>query len=256
MSDYDMNKPFEMANVIYESGENIIISPTTSGTVTIDAVTFPTTDGTTGQVLSTNGAGTLTWANQAVGGGSALGPSVFFDDDGYNVNGPAAVDITAYTSVGVTDQRLYITPMVIPMDCTLNYFTIYISATASGATCRMGLYDDLYGVPNNLVAESAEIAIGAATGVYDSALISTAITAGYYWVCFTINENGGSVSVSSASGAKTMIWGRDVGAFLTVNNIFLKNTVDPATSLPDPISSLTVSGGNQSPHCFLKLDIS
>jgi len=34
----------------------------TSGTITADAVTYPKAHGTSGQVLSTNGSGTLTWA--------------------------------------------------------------------------------------------------------------------------------------------------------------------------------------------------
>ena len=41
----------------------------TTGTVTIGAVTLPATDGTTGQVLQTNGAGVASWATVSGGGG-------------------------------------------------------------------------------------------------------------------------------------------------------------------------------------------
>ena len=42
----------------------------TTGTLTTGAITFPNTDGTTGQVLSTDGSGTLSWATAAAGGAS------------------------------------------------------------------------------------------------------------------------------------------------------------------------------------------
>jgi hypothetical protein len=42
----------------------------TSGTLTAGAVTYPKTHGTSGQVLSTTGSGTLTWTTASAGGGS------------------------------------------------------------------------------------------------------------------------------------------------------------------------------------------
>ena len=42
----------------------------TTGTLTTGAITLPNTDGTTGQVLSTDGSGTLSWATAAAGGAS------------------------------------------------------------------------------------------------------------------------------------------------------------------------------------------
>jgi hypothetical protein len=48
------------------------LSVATTGAVTIGAFTLPTTDGTTGQVLQTNGSGTVTWQT-AAGGGASVG---------------------------------------------------------------------------------------------------------------------------------------------------------------------------------------
>jgi hypothetical protein len=44
------------------NGTTAITNVKTSGTITAGAVTYPKTDGTNGQVLTTNGAGTLAWA--------------------------------------------------------------------------------------------------------------------------------------------------------------------------------------------------
>ena len=52
------------------AGSTAITNVRTSGTFTAGAVTYPNTHGTTGQVLSTTGSGTLTWTTAATGGGS------------------------------------------------------------------------------------------------------------------------------------------------------------------------------------------
>lgn len=66
--------PFEVQN----SSNSPLISvsatgaTTISGSLTIGAYTLPNTDGTSGQVLSTNGSGTLAWSTISGGGGSGI----------------------------------------------------------------------------------------------------------------------------------------------------------------------------------------
>lgn len=52
------------------AGTHIITLPSTTGQVLVSTVnlTFPTTSGTNGQVLTTNGSGTLSWTTPAAGG--------------------------------------------------------------------------------------------------------------------------------------------------------------------------------------------
>ena len=60
---------------------------TTSGSMTVGAITIPNTDGTSGQVLTTDGSGTLSWSNQSSGittysvGDIAQGGKVFWVDE-------------------------------------------------------------------------------------------------------------------------------------------------------------------------------
>jgi hypothetical protein len=49
-------------------GNTNITNVKTSGTITADAVTYPKAHGTSGQILSTTGSGTLTWITPASGG--------------------------------------------------------------------------------------------------------------------------------------------------------------------------------------------
>ena len=50
------------ANNTIQLGNTSVTNVITSGTVTAGAVTYPNTDGTNGQILTTNGSGTLSWA--------------------------------------------------------------------------------------------------------------------------------------------------------------------------------------------------
>ena len=45
----------------------------TSGKLKTGTVTFPNTDGTSGQVLSTNGSGTISWTTPSAGGATTVG---------------------------------------------------------------------------------------------------------------------------------------------------------------------------------------
>lgn len=51
----------------------------TQGNLTVGAITIPNTDGTSGQVLKTDGAGNLTWQNESGGGSSTFEEQKFID---------------------------------------------------------------------------------------------------------------------------------------------------------------------------------
>ena len=69
-------------------GNTSVTNVNTSGTITAGAITIPNTDGTTGQVLSTDGSGVLSWTTPSSGAAThAIGDSygggiVFFVYDG------------------------------------------------------------------------------------------------------------------------------------------------------------------------------
>ena len=58
----------------------VSIQPKGSGTVTIDALTFPAADGTSGQILQTDGSGTLsfTTASSGISMGKAIAAAIVF----------------------------------------------------------------------------------------------------------------------------------------------------------------------------------
>ena len=56
----------------------VSIQPKGSGTVTIDALTFPAGDGTSGQALVTNGSGTLSFDTAGISTGKAIAMAIVF----------------------------------------------------------------------------------------------------------------------------------------------------------------------------------
>ena len=57
-----------------------MIQPKGSGTITIDALTFPAADGSSGQVLQTDGSGTLSFTTPSSGitTGKAIAMAIVF----------------------------------------------------------------------------------------------------------------------------------------------------------------------------------
>lgn len=82
---------------------------TVSGTVNLNALIYPAVDGTAGQVLSTNGLGTLSWASAAIPSGST-GDVQYADGSGgltstsYFSYGSSAYDKLAIYSTTSTDN--------------------------------------------------------------------------------------------------------------------------------------------------------
>ena len=57
-------------SIVSVSAGNISITPDTTGQIILDGLSWPTADGTTDQVLKTDGAGNLSFVDQSGGGGS------------------------------------------------------------------------------------------------------------------------------------------------------------------------------------------
>ena len=110
------------ANNTIQLGNNAVTNVKTNGTITSGAITYPNIDGTAGQVLSTTGNGTLTWAN--ANSNNILGNS--FDwhiPDGLQKTTNVEIVIAPNTR----RQTTTITPYNIPSGFNLYIYKIYAS---------------------------------------------------------------------------------------------------------------------------------
>ena len=65
-------------SIVSVSGGNIPITPDGSGRVVIDGLSYPDADGTSGQAITTNGSGTLSFADAGIGIGKAIAMAIVF----------------------------------------------------------------------------------------------------------------------------------------------------------------------------------
>jgi len=212
--------------------------------------------GTNDQVLtadSTQASG-VKWADAAGGGGGGGGAVPYFDDDGTQLVGPWQLDSNTGGIAAASDQILYLMPIWIGADGTLNNLTTEVTTAVTGSTFRMGIYNHGTGGPTTLLTESAVIS-SATTGIKDSAALSTAITAGWYWVGLSCDENAGAVSFRGIANYKGPLWYYDSGSVLAPRNSFYKTSVDPASSLPSPYTATGQLAASQFPGVWCRISI-
>jgi hypothetical protein len=65
-------------SIVSVSGGNIPITPDGSGRVVIDGLSYPDADGTSGQAITTNGSGTLSFSDAGIGIGKAIAMAIVF----------------------------------------------------------------------------------------------------------------------------------------------------------------------------------
>jgi hypothetical protein len=101
-------------SIVSASAGNITITPDTTGSIVLDGLNWPQADGTTGQVIQTNGAGQLSFVDQSGGGGSR--PVV------YSVS--TSTTIGADTAIASTElERIYIVDTTSAVTMTLPQIT-------------------------------------------------------------------------------------------------------------------------------------
>jgi len=124
----------------------------TSGTITAGAVTYPSTHGTSGQVLSTTGSGTLTWTTASGGGVSSIGAisgSSTANGGGITagVLNLAPADATN-GGIVTTGNQTFAGAKIFTDNIQVN--SIRIGAPSSGsANTMLGAYSLLYGAPGS-----------------------------------------------------------------------------------------------------------
>ncbi len=100
----DTNDSTDSGSITINAGADgdIELAPDGTGAVIISGLTYPNTDGTSGQVLSTDGAGNLTFTTAAGGGGDLV------DDTTPQLGGD--LDVNGNDIVSVSDGNIVITP--------------------------------------------------------------------------------------------------------------------------------------------------
>ena len=99
----DANKPISTAMQTALDLKAPLDSPTFTGTITAGAITIPSTDGTSGQVLATDGSGTLSWTT----------PSTGLDSVNGTVNEIEVSTSNTTTTIGLPDNTIISTSLTV-----------------------------------------------------------------------------------------------------------------------------------------------
>lgn len=105
--------------------------------------------------------------------------------------GPTNFSRDAETNLTVTSNRLYALPIFVPQDST--YTGIGISVTTiGGSSARLGIYENLGGVPGDLLLDAGTVPT-TTTGAKEIS-ISEDLTSGWYWLTMVFN---GAATISA-----------------------------------------------------------
>jgi hypothetical protein len=177
----------------------------TSGYVGVQAATnagsttytLPSADGTSGQVLSTNGTGTLSWTS-AGGGGTG------------DVVGPASATDNAIARFDLTTGKLIQNSVVIVDDAgTITGVAALAATTASITSANAGTAVITTGTVTNLTSTSASIAsMNAGVALLTTATVTTLTATG----ASIASANAGNLQVTGASVASA-----NVGTLIVTN---------------------------------------
>jgi uncharacterized protein YjbI with pentapeptide repeats len=159
--------------------------------------TLPSADGSSGQVLSTNGSGTLSWAT-AGGGGSG------------DVVGPASATDNAIARFDLTTGKLIQNSVVIVDDSgTITGVAALAATTASITSANAGTAVITTGTVTNLTSTSASIAsMNAGVALLTTATITTLTATG----ASVASANAGNLQVTGAS-----IGSANIGPLIATN---------------------------------------
>lgn len=155
--------------------------------------TFPAADGTNGQVLETNGTGTLSWVTPSAGGGGLpMPPSSSNATNNYSLC-PGNLSIASLGSQQtIAAQSVIYTPFYVSAPITLSEVAISVSTAATLASCNAMIY-------------ISEVDISSATGWQPTANLS----GGYLGEITNITTTG----LKTITGLSTVL---PAGAYLMV----------------------------------------
>jgi hypothetical protein len=92
--------------------------------------------------------------------------------------------ISASSTITVTHQRVYYTPIYIPETTTIDRLAIRTVASFSGSsTVRLGIYNNTNGLPSTVLLDGGTVSATAANTIYEIT-ISQSLNAGFYWLAF------------------------------------------------------------------------
>lgn len=202
--------------------------------------------GTSGYVLSTNGAGAdPAWIIQNSGGSNAFHPG-FASGQYYT-----APLINTTTTFVLSANTLYALPFYVPATTTFTKASVRVSTTDAGKLVEIGVYANGNGVPTTLEFDCGNVST-TASGQIELTGLSLILTAGWHWL--VLASNSAVVSLFS-TGSADAIMGTLLG-FNTPNTVTTGITgtwTFSAGALPASFPAVSYVTNAKQPLAWLRL---
>jgi hypothetical protein len=181
--------------------------------------------GTSGQVLTSNGAGALP-SFTTISASATYFP--MFTVAPWNVS--ITTNYSSTTNTTVTNLRAYYSWVIITQTVTIATLRVRVTTNVAGSTGRLGIYnDDGFGRPGTLKVDGGTFSLASLGNI--AVTVNTQLTPGLYWTCCTINNNAGAPAITQSSNAAFP--GYDFSTPSLVRS-YIASSIDPANPLPDP----------------------
>ena len=190
--------------------------------------------GTTDQVLAKNSNTDMDfkWVGSAT--------NLPMPDSGYYISNVSTTwgDGLAAMAGGLTNDQMYLVPIFISEDMTIDRIAIEVTTAAASSTVRLGLYSSTDSVPSTLIADFGTVS-SATTGVKELT-VSQAVSKGLIWAAY-VCSNSSSVRLRQIQdGYQTLTYGSTV-AHMFANCSYTETGVTGA--LPDPTTATIATAG-------------
>ena len=222
------------------SNDNLVLSGSSSGSVKIEMVKFPKTDGTNGQVLQTNGAGQLDWATAGAGSGV-----IFSADDSTSTAAPSGtlqVKGSSNISTNISGDILTITGPNLSSYLTAVPKTIDVNEISSSDSSAIQINDGLNVsgtlTANTFVTNDISSSESTAIQINDSVNVLGTLTANTFVITNFVTNN---IS-SSESTAIQVDDAMSVQGTLTANTFVTNNISSSESSAIQINDSINISG--------------
>jgi hypothetical protein len=159
---------------------------------------------------------------------------------------------TAPSTQALTANTLYYVPFFVPETWSTNRIGINVTTAApSGSLARLGIYNDVDGVPSGAPLLDAVTTTTDSTGVKEVTLATPQLLpAGIYWLAVAV---GAAVTLSSESIVATSARTPNLGSLTATgaNVVFMTQTHASAAALPT-VGTLTAQNSLKPPRIWLR----
>ena len=188
------------------------------GTTTTAAQQSIASVGTSGQVLTSNGAAALP-TFQAV---AAASPGAAFNLLQGQTDCWFPLSLIYPTTLNVTSNRLELLPIFFHKEITLSSVAVSVVGGVAGSTARLGLYEQSTSTGNfTLVTDFGVVSTATSSTTPSTAATDVLDPSKLYWFAFVCDENGGGVTIRGAGNLSP------ISLFYTTSELrsFYKNSV-------------------------------